>query len=161
VADTREHKQVETTEHSGKSRRDFVRAMLADLRALERMLAEGRFEKGIRRVGSELEMFLTDGSYQPAPAALKMLEALKDPHFTTELGLFQLEVNGDPQLLAGDGFSRMEKQLQSLVDQTRVTAEQLEMFLRLGVAVNTGQPRHPPDLAPRWQRGLAELALFR
>ncbi|MEN9796985.1 MAG: hypothetical protein RL653_681 [Pseudomonadota bacterium] len=125
MADTREHKQVETTEHSGKNRRDFVRAMLADLRALERMLAEDRFEKGVRRVGSELEMFLTDGAYQPAPAALKMLEALKDPHFTTELGLFQLEVNGDPQLLAGDGFSRMEKQLQSLVDKTRVAAEQL------------------------------------
>ena len=125
MADTREHKQVETTEHSGKSRRDFVRAMLADLRALERMLAEDRFEKGVRRVGSELEMFLTDGSYQPAPAALKMLEALKDPHFTTELGLFQLEVNGDPQALAGDGFSRMETQLQTLVDKTREAAERL------------------------------------
>lgn len=125
MADTREHKQVETSVHTGKDRRAFVRAMLSDLRALEQMLAEGRFERGVRRVGSELEMFLTDGAYQPAPAALKMLEALKDPHFTTELGLFQLEVNGDPQHLEGDSFSRMEKQLQGLVDKTRVAAEQI------------------------------------
>ena len=37
-----------------------MRAILADLRALERMLDEGMFETGVRRIGAEQEMFLID-----------------------------------------------------------------------------------------------------
>ncbi|MBL9038130.1 MAG: hypothetical protein JNG84_06420, partial [Archangium sp.] len=97
---TRAHKEVEGSSNEGRQRRDFMRAVLRDLRALERMLEEKRFEKGVHRVGAEQEMFLVDRAYQPAPGALKMLEQLKDPHFTTELGLFQLELNAAPQSLS-------------------------------------------------------------
>ncbi len=121
---TRAHKEVEA-EHDGKHRRDFMRAVLTDLRALERMLDEKRFEKGVRRIGAEQEMFLTDRGWQPTPASLKMLEKLKDPHFTTELGMFQLEMNADPQLFRGDGFSQMEKQMTDLLEKARRAGEEL------------------------------------
>ncbi len=101
--------------------------MLADLRAIERMLAEGMFEKGVRRIGAEQEMFLTDPSYLPAPGALKMLEKLKDPHFTTELGAFQLEMNAAPQDFRGDGFSLMEHQMTVLMQKAWKAAEELDM----------------------------------
>src|SRR5262245_25825523 len=104
---TRAHKEVEGTEDA-KRHREFMVALLADLRALERMLAEGRFETGVRRIGAEQEMFLIDAeTWAPAKGALKMLESLQDPHFTTELGLFQLEANCAPQLFSGDGLSLM------------------------------------------------------
>ena len=65
-------------------------------------------------------MFLVDQHVARRRAACsKLLEKLDDPHFTTELGLFQLEVNCDPQLLAGDGIARMEAQLDDLVDRAR------------------------------------------
>ncbi|MFL5318568.1 MAG: glutamate-cysteine ligase family protein, partial [Myxococcaceae bacterium] len=128
---TRAHKEVDTGHHHGRSRRDFVRAMLSDLRALERMLQEKRFEHGVRRIGAELEMFLTDQAFQPAAASLQMLEQLKDPHFTTELGLFQLEMNADPQGFGGDGFSKMESQMRELVDRTRKAAEELGLHALL------------------------------
>jgi hypothetical protein len=67
--DTHEHKQT-TGELSGDERRMFMRACLSDLRALERMLAEGMFEKGVARIGSEQEMFLVDRSFHATPAAL-------------------------------------------------------------------------------------------
>lgn len=121
---TRAHKQVEEARDSTAERR-FVRAVLRDLRALERMLAERRFEQGVRRIGAEQEMFLTDRSYQPAPAALKMLERLKDPHFTTELGAFQLEMNAEPQRYGGDGFARLEAQMSALMQKTWSTASEL------------------------------------
>jgi hypothetical protein len=56
-------------------------------------------------------MFLIDQTGHPVPAALIALEAAKSPHFTTELGLFQLELNLDPQKLSGHCFRRMEAQL--------------------------------------------------
>jgi hypothetical protein len=56
---TRAHKDVDTEQDEHK-RREFMHAMLADLRALDRMLREGRFEAGPRRIGAEQEMFLID-----------------------------------------------------------------------------------------------------
>jgi CBS domain-containing protein len=126
MATTREHKEVDT-EQDGKWRGEFMHAVLADLRALERMLREGLFETGVRRIGAEQEMFLIDAKWVAAPGALKMLERLNDPHFTTELGMFQLEANCDPQSFGGDGLARMEKQLNELMDRSRRAAAELEL----------------------------------
>jgi hypothetical protein len=57
-------------------RRLFVRSMLEDVRALERMIEEGWIESGVRRIGAEQEMFLVDRSLAPANMALKLLEHL-------------------------------------------------------------------------------------
>lgn len=103
--------QKTNTEFGGERRREFVRAILRDLKALEHMLKAGMIEEGVRRIGSEQEMFLIDSSGHPAPAALIALEAAKSPHFTTELGLFQLELNLDPQMLGGRCMRQMEEQL--------------------------------------------------
>ena len=121
---TRAHKDVgaEQDEHK---RREFMHAMLADLRALDRMLREGMFDTGPRRIGAEQEMFLIDRHWAPARASLQMLEKLADPHYTTELGQFQLEANADPQLFTGDGLSRMERQLDELVGKARTAAAEL------------------------------------
>ncbi len=122
---TRSHKDVPSDGHEGKSRRDFMRALLADLRALERMLEEGRFEKGVKRIGAELELFITDKAFQPVAGVLPLLDKLKDPHFTTELGAFQIEMNADPQDFKTDGFAKMEQQIVTLVEKSRKAAEEL------------------------------------
>src|SRR5262245_11315941 len=113
MEDTHEHKQT-TGELTGTERRRFMRALLTDLRAVERMLAEGMFEKGVARIGCEQEMFLVDRSWNAAPRALDLLSKLDDPHYTTELGLFNLELNAEPQPFGGRGLSRMETQIGEL-----------------------------------------------
>ena len=124
---TREHKEVEAADDA-RTHREFMVALLNDLRALERMLAEGLFETGVRRIGAEQEMFLIDAqTWAPAKGALKMLEVLQDPHFTTELGLFQLEANCSPQLFGGDGLSAMHAELDGLMDKARAAAQGLGM----------------------------------
>ena len=101
--------------------------MLTDLRALDRLLAEDRFERGVSRIGAEQEMFLVDHGCHPAPAALKLLEAVKDSHFTTELGLFQIEMNADPQPFAGRGLHQMEVQLAALLDKARTACAAMDV----------------------------------
>jgi CBS domain-containing protein len=68
-------------------------------------------ESGVRRIGAEQELFLADGNWRPAAAALKVLERLDDPQFTTELGLFNLELNLEPGLFDSSCLSDMEAQL--------------------------------------------------
>lgn len=126
MEDTREHKTT-TGELTGDERRRFMRALLSDLRAMERMLAEGMFEKGVARIGCEQEMFLVDKSWNASPAALEVLKRLDDPHYTTELGLFNLELNGDPQPLAGKGLSRMEAQIGELYARVQRAAAELDV----------------------------------
>jgi CBS domain-containing protein len=115
----------EITPFTGERRREFMRALLMDLRAFERMLDEGVFESGISRIGAEQEAFLIDRGGHPAPAALAVLEGVADPHFTTELGLFQLEINADPLPFGGASLSLLEKQLQKLVGRAREVAGKL------------------------------------
>ena len=124
VGETRSHKQVDGA-LEGEARRTFMRTMLNDLRALEKMLAENAFERGVSRIGAEQEIFLVDRAYHPAPGALRILERIDDPHFTTELGLFNLEMNADPQPFGGKGLAQMEAQLASLYGKVRHTAEGL------------------------------------
>jgi CBS domain-containing protein/gamma-glutamylcysteine synthetase len=128
VSTTRDHKEIDSALADAKRRREFMSAILADLRALERMLREGKFETGVRRIGAEQEMFLIDRSWTAAKGVLPILEKLKDSHYTTELGQFQLEANCDPQPFSADGLSRMEKQLDELVDKARKAAGELGMY---------------------------------
>ena len=44
------------SEFSESELRAFMKAILADVNAVERMLEEDRFETGIRRIGAEQEM---------------------------------------------------------------------------------------------------------
>lgn len=125
--DTRAHKKVEG-ELEGEARRQFTRALLTDLRALERMIESNAFETGVARIGAEQELFLVDRAYQPAPGALRILEKIGDPHFTTELGLFNLEMNADPQPLAGDGLAKMEAQLTELFEKVRGVSADLDLL---------------------------------
>jgi len=127
MTSTRAHKEAEG-DQDAKKHREFMVALLNDLRALERMLADGLFETGVRRIGAEQEMFLIDQrTWAPAKGALKMLEQLQDPQFTTELGLFQLEANCAPQLFSGDGLSLMHAELDMLMEKARVAADGLGM----------------------------------
>ncbi len=100
-------------------RRNFVRALLEDVHALERMLEDGWIEEGVRRIGAEQEMFLVDRSYEPANKALQILERLQSGSYTTELAQFNLEANLDPLPFRGDCLSRMERQLLDLMAQVR------------------------------------------
>jgi CBS domain-containing protein len=103
--------------------RAFVQALLEDLRALERMIEEGRIESGVRRIGAELEMFLVDEGWAPAPRAPQVLERLGDS-FTPELATFNLEANLAPLTLAGDCLGQMEREMGTRVREARAAANE-------------------------------------
>ena len=105
------------------SMRAFMRQLLEDVRALERMIDEEWFETGIRRIGAEQEMFLVDRSLAPANRSLEILEHLPRESFTTELGQFNLELNLAPHVLEGRCLSLMEEELRVGMTRARLAAE--------------------------------------
>ena len=105
--------------------RAFMKAILADVHALERMLAEDRFETGVRRIGAEQEMFLIDKSGRAWRGADAMMQKLQHPQFTYELARFNLECNLHPQVFGGSCLSTMEQELSGLLDRARQAAGEL------------------------------------
>lgn len=105
--------------------RSFIRSLLRDVHALERMLAGDMFERGLRRIGAEQEMFLIDRAGRAAPLAVELLDRLQSPHFTTELARFNLEANLTPRRYGGDCLRRLHEELDARVAEADAAAATL------------------------------------
>jgi CBS domain-containing protein len=109
----------------------FMKSLLAEVHALEKMLDSGLIESGVRRIGAEQEMFLIDKAHKPTSKALEILDAIDDERFTHELGLFNLEANLSPHKLGGNCLSLMEAEVQEVYKKARVTAARFDSDIAL------------------------------
>lgn len=109
-----------------KLRKIFVHHILNDIKALKYMIKNDVFEKGIQRVGAEQELCIVDKDFRPSLKALEILEKVNDPHLTTEIALFNLEINLDPFEIKKDCFKKLEKQLTELVNKVNAAANEFD-----------------------------------
>ena len=107
-------------------RKIFINHLLNDIEALDRMIKSDAFEKGVQRIGAEQELCIVDKYYRPSFNALQILKQINDAHFTTELGLFNLEANLDPIELKEKCFSQLESDLYELIDKAHKAAETID-----------------------------------
>jgi len=114
------------TAHAVEQRKRAVNWMLRDLHALEHMLHDGMFDVSHPNIGAEQELFLVDQAWQASPVALQVLDIVGDPHFTTEIGAFNLEINLDPQPFRGACFTNLLGQLDEFVAECRAAAQSLD-----------------------------------
>ena len=101
---------------------NFSKILLEDIKALDSMVAKDVFENSPIRIGAEQEFFLINKDCSPSNKAMEVLSAINDPHFTTELGLFNLEVNLDPLELKGQAFQQMHQSLDFFLNKARMAA---------------------------------------
>lgn len=106
--------RISIAEHSDE-RKAFLRHLLHDVQALDKMVELGLFEKGVSRIGAEQEFFIVDKNYKPSRNGPEILERLNDKHFTTELARYNLEINLDPVSLHGRCFKHIEDELRRLL----------------------------------------------
>ena len=118
----------------------YMRALLDDLRALERMIEAGIVESGVRRVGAEQEMFLVDRNLNPAPVAQEVLKRADDERLTTEIARFNLEANLTPLNWGGDCLRRMHQELEEVIKLARTGASACGADVLLAGILPTLQP---------------------
>lgn len=100
----------------------FVHHLLNDVQAMDFMIKEHMFEKGIQRVGAEQEFCVVDSHFRPSLNGPDVLSKINDNHFTTEIARFNLEINLDPRELTGNCFSATEQQLRNLLEKAQIVA---------------------------------------
>src|SRR3982751_6185015 len=102
--------------------RDFTKAVLNDLQALEKMLVNGMLESDVLRIGAEQEMFLIDSTIHPAPIVLEVIEEANDSRLTTEIGKFNIEANLTPLEFKDKCLSSLETELNDVIAKVRSSA---------------------------------------
>ncbi|MCV6629068.1 MAG: signal transduction protein, partial [Flavobacteriaceae bacterium] len=104
------------------TRTAYIRHLLNDLKALERMLEEDLIENDVVRIGAEQEFCLLTPFWRPSKKAIPILEKINCINFTSELAKYNLEINLDPLELRGNCFSEMHQTLKQLVKRAEMHA---------------------------------------
>jgi len=112
-----------TASRDAEEMRAFMKCVLKDMEALERMLKEGLIESDRRRIGAEQEVFLVDRALRPKCSAAPIMQQLDDAHYTHELALFNIEFNLDPFLFEDDCLRQLEYQANDLLKRLREAAQ--------------------------------------
>lgn len=110
----------------GEELRRFTQCLLNDINALEKLLTEGMIESDVCRIGAEQELVLVDRSWRPSLRAMEVLERLNDPHFTTEIAKFNIEINLDPLVFSGDCLSQLEFKLNYYISKASSAAYEFD-----------------------------------
>ena len=106
--------------------RAFTKYLIRDLKALEHMLNNDMFERDIKRIGAEQEVFIIDQASRPHPLNMEILKDIDDPLFTHELARFNIEFNLKPLNFKGRCLRDLEEQLQSCIGKARKSAEKFQ-----------------------------------
>ncbi|GAA4720607.1 glutamate-cysteine ligase family protein [Nocardioides conyzicola] len=108
--------------------------MRRNLDVFARMLREERFDTDDPMTGLEVELNLVDEAGDPALKNAEALEAIASPDFQTELGQFNIEINGAPAKIRDGGLTTFEESLRrSLNDAEQKSAEIGAHMVMIGI----------------------------
>ncbi|MFO7825104.1 MAG: CBS domain-containing protein [Cyclobacterium sp.] len=103
-------------------RKKFLKNLIHDIEALDQMIREGKIEANVQRIGAEQEFALINKHYKPSKNGPLILGKLENNHFTSELAMYNLELNLDPQELKDGCLLKMEKQLRKYLKNAEEVA---------------------------------------
>lgn len=109
----------------------FRAALERETRSLEHAWQSGRFDQSGYTTGFELEGWLLDHNYFPAPINEAFLARMQDAPVVHELSRFNVELNGTPQQLGAGALTRIERELTATWRHCLEVAHDLESTLVL------------------------------
>jgi hypothetical protein len=127
-----------TTEDRTRHRQKVRRCL--DVLAL--MLDDVAFDSDSRMTGLEIELNLMDQDAEPAMRNAEILANLADPHFQTELGQFNIELNARPRSISGHGFADYERDILESLGRAEHRAGKVDCTLVMIGALPTLTPDH-------------------
>ena len=110
------------------SEQDYLRfqaKLKKENQLLQQWFEEGTLESCDPMAGFELEAWLLDENYRPAPLNERFLETLNSPLASPELASFNFEVNSTPQQLKSHALSILHSELVQTWKECQQTAEDI------------------------------------
>lgn len=121
---------------------NFQRRLAQETELLSSWFSDNRFKSCGSVAGLELEAWLVNQNYQPAPINDVFLKTLNSPMVTPELATFNVEFNLAPENLEGSVLSRMNTALEEDWNKARLVANQLDADLAMIGILPTVENKH-------------------
>ena len=133
---------VAVTVFSREDRQRYRAKVKRCLDVFARMLSESRFEATRGSIGLEIELNLTDEEGDPALVNAKVLEAIADADFQTELAQFNVEINVAPRSLSGAVLSDLERDVRVSLNHAEEKARSVGAHMVMVGILPTVTDRH-------------------
>lgn len=125
--------EIANTQFTEADRTAFAEHLAQETALAQRWFAEGRFSSNGPVCGFELEAWLIDRNFFPAPHNQTLLARLGDPLVVPELSRFNIEINGTPRGPSGRGLLEMEAELAQIWARCVVNAhEEVDTTVAIG-----------------------------
>jgi gamma-glutamyl:cysteine ligase YbdK (ATP-grasp superfamily) len=119
-------RDIDTTEFSPEDRVRYREKVKANLAAFAELVDTGRFERGRRLVGVEMEVYCTDRDGHAMPINAELLRRIASSDFQTELAQFNIEFDLKPRRLSGEALSHIEDELRTALERAQAKAETMD-----------------------------------
>src|ERR1700690_357058 len=123
--------EISQTLFAGQDYTEYDRRLRQETDLLSAWLGAGRFSSRGEVGGYELECWLLDHNYFPAPINQAYLARLNNPLVVPELSRFNVELNGAPQPLLGTALADMRSELQGTWDHCQGVAHEMDSVLMM------------------------------
>ncbi|WP_455219464.1 hypothetical protein [Kaarinaea lacus] len=120
----------------------FLNRLKQETELLEQWFVEQRFANDRTVAGFELEAWLVDKHFLPAPINAEFLEAMASPMVCPELASFNVEFNYTPQDLTGSALRDIQTEMHQLWQQGSRVAAQLDSQLAMIGILPTVDEQH-------------------
>ncbi len=133
---------VAATVFSRDDRQRYRQKVKRCLDVFARMLSEARFDQARGSVGLEIELNLTDEAGDPAMLNARVLEAIADGDFQTELAQFNVEINVPPRSLEGGVLGALERDVRTSLNNAEEKARGVGAHMVMVGILPTVTERH-------------------
>ncbi|MDT4921617.1 MAG: hypothetical protein QOI15_2519 [Pseudonocardiales bacterium] len=133
---------VETREFSRQDRQHYREKLRSCLDVFARMLGESKFDFERPLTGLEIEFNLVAANQDPAMENAKVLEAIANADFQTELGQFNIEINVAPRSLVGRAADELETELRASLNSAEDQANTVGAHIVMVGILPTLMPEH-------------------
>ncbi len=103
--------EISSSEFSSEDFKEFKQRLRNETQILKGWFDNDDFEATDGKCGFELEAWLIDKNYRPAPVNEAFLERVDDPLVVPELSKFNFEINSIPHRIEGNILSHLESEL--------------------------------------------------
>ncbi len=126
--------EISRWEFSSEDFKEFKQRLRNETRILKSWFDNNDFEATEGKCGFELEAWLVDKNYQPAPVNEAFLENVADPFVVPELSKFNFEINSIPHRIEGNILSHLESELALNWEKCATHAKDLDAnILAIGI----------------------------
>jgi len=126
--------EISRSEFSSEDFKEFKQRLRKESSTLKSWFENNDFEATEGKCGFELEAWLVDKNYRPAPVNETFLENVNDPFVVPELSKFNFEINSIPHHIEGNILSHLEYELIQNWEKCATHAEGLNAnILAIGI----------------------------